>query len=140
MPHRLRISIPRHGDVDLRSPNIHAGRIRVQADQCRRFYFLAALSFSRHGSLSIGLTMRDGPNCAKLSTLLNGIDVPHYENAVTTVLSTESGTILLNGLPKDAPLVFRPTCRRAWTAHSIAPGISLRFLTFLTRAARVGYS
>ena len=50
--------------------------------------------------------MRVGPNCAKESTLLIGIDVPQYEAAVTTDLSTESGTILLNGLPKDAPLML----------------------------------
>jgi hypothetical protein len=50
--------------------------------------------------------MRVGPNCAELSTLLNEIDVPHYEAAVITDLSTESGTILLNGLPKDAPLLI----------------------------------
>jgi hypothetical protein len=47
--------------------------------------------------------MRVGPNCAELSTLLNEIDVPRYEAVVITDLSTESGTILLNGLPKDAP-------------------------------------
>jgi hypothetical protein len=34
--------------------------------------------------------MRVGPNCAELSTLLNEIDVPHYEAAVITDLSTES--------------------------------------------------
>ena len=50
--------------------------------------------------------MRVGPNCAELSTLLNEIDVPRYEAAVITALSTESGTILLNGLPKDAPLLI----------------------------------
>ena len=50
--------------------------------------------------------MRVGPNCAELSTLLNEIDVPHYEAAVITDLSTESGTTLLNGLPRDAPLAF----------------------------------
>jgi hypothetical protein len=50
--------------------------------------------------------MRVGPNCAKLSTLLNEIDVPHCEAVVITDLSTESGTILLNGLPKDAPLLI----------------------------------
>jgi hypothetical protein len=50
--------------------------------------------------------MRVGPNCAEWSTLLNGIDVPRYEAAVTTTLSTEFGTILLNGLPKDAPLLI----------------------------------
>jgi len=49
--------------------------------------------------------MRVGPNCAELSTLLNEIDVPHCEAVVITDLSTESGTILLNGLPKDAPLL-----------------------------------
>ena len=49
--------------------------------------------------------MRVGPNCAELSTLLNEIDVPHYEAAVITDLSTESGSTLLNGLPKDAPLL-----------------------------------
>jgi len=59
--------------------------------------------------------MRVGPDCAKRSTLLIGIDVPQYEAVVTTDLSTESGTILLNGLPKDAPLCFRPTCRHVWT-------------------------
>ena len=45
--------------------------------------------------------MRAGPNCAKRSTLLIGIDAPQYEAVVTTDLSTESATILLNGLPKD---------------------------------------
>jgi hypothetical protein len=50
--------------------------------------------------------MRVGPNCAELSTLLNEIDVPHCEAVVITDLSTESGTILLNGLPKDAPLLI----------------------------------
>ena len=50
--------------------------------------------------------MRDGPDCAELSTLLNEIDVPRYEAVVITDLSTESGTILLNGLPKDAPLTI----------------------------------
>ena len=46
------------------------------------------------------------PKLCRTSTLLIGIDVPHYEAVVTTDLSTESGTILLNGLPKDAPLCF----------------------------------
>jgi len=40
-----------------------------------------------------------------------GVDLP-YES--------ESGAILLNGLPKDAPLCFRPTCRHAWAHYSIA--------------------
>ena len=62
--------------------------------------------------------MRDGPDCAERSTLLIGIDAPGYQAAVTTVLSTESGTMLENGLPEDAPLVFRPTCRHAWARSS----------------------
>jgi hypothetical protein len=62
--------------------------------------------------------MRDGPDCAERSTLLIGIDAPAYQAAVTTVLSTESGTMLGNGLPEDAPLVFRPTCRHAWARSS----------------------
>jgi hypothetical protein len=50
--------------------------------------------------------MRDGPDCAESSTLLNEIDVPRQEAAVITDLSTESGTTLLNGLSKDAPFIF----------------------------------
>jgi hypothetical protein len=57
--------------------------------------------------------MRDGPNRAKESTLLIEIDVPQCEVAVITDLSTRFGTMLVNGLPKDAPLVIRSTCRRA---------------------------
>jgi hypothetical protein len=41
-----------------------------------------------------------------------------YQAAVTTVLSTESGTMLGNGLPEDALLGFRPTCRHAWSRSS----------------------
>jgi len=60
--------------------------------------------------------MRVGPNlCEKeYSSDRDRRTPPNYEAAVTTDLSTESGTILLNGLPKDAPLCFRPTCRHAW--------------------------
>src|SRR5437867_7629032 len=103
MANRLRIAIRRHGDVDLGGPYIYASGIRIKAVQDRCTGLLAAPSFSRHGSPLNGSAMRVGPNCAKESTLLIGIDVPQYEAAVTTDLSTESGTILLNGLPKDAP-------------------------------------
>jgi hypothetical protein len=76
--------------------------------------------------------MRVGPNCAEWSTLLNGIDVPpKYRAAVTTDLSTESGAILLNGLPKDAPLMisaYLPT--RIGHAHLIAPGPRLSSFPF----------
>ena len=50
--------------------------------------------------------MRDGPDCAAPSTLLNEIDVPAEMAAVITDLTTESGTTLLNGLSKDAPFDF----------------------------------
>jgi hypothetical protein len=50
--------------------------------------------------------MRDGPDCAASSTLLNEIAVPPLEAAVITDLNTESGTVLLTGLSKDAPLDF----------------------------------
>ena len=83
--------------------------------------------------------MRVGPNCAKESTLLIGIDVPQYEAAVTTDLSTESGTILLNGLLKDAPLCFRPTCRHAWTRLCYRTTPETQFLTCLTRIPRARY-
>ena len=85
--------------------------------------------------------MRVGPNCAELSTLLNEIDVPHCEAVVITDLSTESGTILLNGLPKDAPLSFRPTCQRAWSRSFYRARPETQFLPFLNRASpRVTYS
>jgi len=54
-PRRLRISIPRHRDIDLRRPDIYSRSIRVQARQHGRCCLLMALSFSRHGSLAIGL-------------------------------------------------------------------------------------
>src|SRR5437762_13916893 len=97
---------PQVRDVDLGGPYIYASGVRIKAVQDRCTGLLAAPSFSRHGSPLNGSAMRVGPNCAKESTLLIGIDVPQYEAAVTTDLSTESGTILLNGLPKDAPLWF----------------------------------
>ena len=49
--------------------------------------------------------MRVGPNCAERKTLLIGIDVLLQGAIVTTVLSTESGTILVIGLPRDTPMV-----------------------------------
>ena len=62
-----------------------------------------------------------------------------YEAAVTTDLSTESGTILLNGLLKDAPLCFRPTCRHAWTRLCYRTTPETQFLTCLTRIPRARY-
>src|SRR2546427_546774 len=60
----------------------------------------------------------------------SGSTYPQYEPAVTTALSTKSGTILLNGLPKDAPLCFfRPTCRHAWT-QPLYRSHDLRFSSF----------
>jgi hypothetical protein len=50
--------------------------------------------------------MQDGPDCAASSTLLNEIDVPPEMAAVITDLNTESGTVLLIGLSKDAPMDF----------------------------------
>src|ERR1700738_4460914 len=52
-PHRLRISIPRHRDIDFRRPDIYTRSIRVQAKQHWRSCLLIALSSSRHGSLWI---------------------------------------------------------------------------------------
>lgn len=52
--YRLRIAIRRHGDVDLRRPNIHPGNIWVSAKQQGRSCLLLALAFSRLGSLRIG--------------------------------------------------------------------------------------
>src|SRR5208282_1535887 len=68
--------------------------------------FCLPFRFLDMGPSALDLTMRDGPDCAERSTLLIGIDAPGYQAAVTTVLSTESGTMLGNGLPEDAPLVF----------------------------------
>ena len=84
--------------------------------------------------------MRVGPNCAELSTLLNGIDVPRYQAAVITDLSTESGTILLNGLPKDAPLMFSAYLPARMDRSFYRAMHEPQFLTVLTRASRVGYS
>ena len=67
--------------------------------------------------------MRVGPDCAELSTLLNEIDVPHYEAAVITDLSTESGTILLNGLPEGCTIDdFGLLAGAHGHAHLIAAG------------------
>jgi hypothetical protein len=85
--------------------------------------------------------MRVGPNCAELSTLLNEIDVPHYEAAVITDLSTESGTT-----PKRAPegciiASFGLLANAHGHAHFIAPGPRLSSSPFLNRASpRVTYS
>src|SRR4029077_11298363 len=51
MSSRLLITIWGHGDVDLRCSYIHTGGIRIKAMQHWRTCLLAALSFSRHGSL-----------------------------------------------------------------------------------------
>ncbi len=60
--------------------------------------------------------------------------------AVITELSTESGTILLNGLPKDAPLTFSAYLP-AYMARSFYRAThEPQFLTVLTGAPRVGYS
>src|SRR5271169_2845632 len=52
-PHRLRISIPRHRDIDLRRSDIYTRSIQVQARQqgssCLRVALWVTLSFSRHG-------------------------------------------------------------------------------------------
>ena len=74
--------------------------------------------------------MRVGPNCAELSTLLNEIDVPRYEAAVITALSTESGTILLNGLPKDAPLLISAYLPARMVTPIIAPDSRLSSFPF----------
>ena len=60
--------------------------------------------------------MRVGPDCAERKTLLIGIDVLLQGAIVTTVLSTESGTILVIGLPRGMHhWQARPTCRHAWS-------------------------
>jgi hypothetical protein len=74
--------------------------------------------------------MRAGPDCEKLSTLLNGIDVPRCEAAVTTELTTGSGTILLNGLPKDAPLVISAYLTARMVTPIIAPDSRLSSFPF----------
>jgi len=116
--YRLRIAIRRHGDVDLRRPNIHPAAFGFRQYNMGAPVFCLPFRFLDMGPSALDLTMRDGPDCAELSTLLIGIDAPGYQAAVTTVLSTESGTMLGNGLPEDAPLVFRPTCRHAWARSS----------------------
>jgi hypothetical protein len=65
--------------------------------------------------------MRDGPDCAVSSTLLNEIDVPPCEAAVITDLNTESGTVLLTGLSKDAPLDFSAYLPSRMALLMIAP-------------------
>jgi hypothetical protein len=50
--------------------------------------------------------MRDGPDCAVSSTLLNEIEVPVLVSALITDLKMESGTVLLTGLTKDALMDF----------------------------------
>ena len=115
MANRLRIAIRRHGDVDLGGPYIYAGGIRVKAVQDRCTGLLAAPSFSGHGSPLSGFAMRVSAQTVRKEYSSDRDRRTQYGAAVTTDLSTESGTILLNGLLKDAPLCFRPTCRHAWT-------------------------
>ncbi len=66
MPYRLRIAIHRHGDINLRRPYVHTGSI----------IFLLFFRFLDMALLLKHSAMRDGPDCAEQSTLLNGIDVP----------------------------------------------------------------
>ena len=78
------------------------------------------------------------PRLCTRSSLLNEINVPWSRAAVFTELSTESGTTLLSGLPKDAPLIFSAYLparmdRRPFYRALHEP----QFLTFLTRAPRV---
>src|ERR1017187_7061123 len=66
-PHRLRISIPRHSDIDLRRSDIYTCSIQVQARQQGRSCLLVALwvalSFPRHGlSPGLDLSLRAGPD------------------------------------------------------------------------------
>jgi hypothetical protein len=63
-----------------------------------------------------------------------------YQGVVTTVLSTEFGTILLNGLPKDAPLVFSAYLPARMDRSFYRAMHEPQFLTFLTRTSRVAYS
>jgi hypothetical protein len=60
--------------------------------------------------------------------------------AVITELSTESGTILLNGLPKDAPLVLSAYLPTRMDRPFYRAMQESQFLTFLTRVTRVAYS
>ncbi len=82
--------------------------------------------------------MRDGPDCAEWSKLLNGIDVLRCGAAVTTVLTTESGATLMDGLPKDTPLkdsAYLPARMRPHILSQPKPGA--QFLTCSTRPSRV---
>jgi hypothetical protein len=54
----------------------------------------------------------------KKSNLLNGINDAWA--TVTTDLRTEYGTMLIFGLPKDAPVNIRPTCHLARTNNDSA--------------------
>src|ERR1700719_3743858 len=75
--HRLRISIPRHRDIDLRRSDIYTRSIQVQArQQGRSALLVAALSLSRHGLSRDGFVPASRPRRAELRTLLNEINVP----------------------------------------------------------------
>jgi len=63
--------------------------------------------------------------------------ISQCEAAVITDLRTKFGTTLVNGLPKDAPLEIRSTCRRTWPPHLSLSPFRSQFLTCLTRPSRV---
>src|SRR6266436_679563 len=75
-PHRLQISIPRHGDIDFRRPDIYTRSIRIQAKQHWGSCLLIALSFSRHGSPWIWIFHARRPRRCTRSSLLYEINVP----------------------------------------------------------------
>src|SRR6266478_2820530 len=80
-------------------------------------------------------TMRDGPDCAEQSTLLNGIDGHQRGAAVPIVFSTASGTMLRTcGYPSTSeprpqrkkPSSLPPRTGRPVHGHSMLFGIVLR--------------
>ena len=133
-------AIPRHRDIDLRSSDIYTGSIQIQARQHRHSDLLLALSFSRHGSLGIGFVPASRPRLCTREYSPERDQHTLRRAAVITELSTESGTILLSGLPKDAPLLFSAYLPAHMDRSFYRAMHEPQFLTFLSRAARVGYS
>ena len=82
----------------------------------------------------------DGNDLVLKGLLVSKGAIP-FETVGTTVLSTESGTILVIGLPPGTyHWQNRPTCQHAWSRLLYRVTTEAQFLAWLTRTPRVEYS